>query len=196
MPISSNDPTAIIQLKAKRDALTTERDTYKKINAQIKLGKKHEEIPELTESYRESLLRYARFSYHKITDKLGAERSIFPPFLGTNLGAEIRRCTQRIEELEAEATRAPAEAITREDCTVEEHPEEDRMWISFRARTSREEHAVLKRNGFKYSPTRNAYVRQLTANARASVEYVLNELRPKATDEVKATEVKAVVSST
>ena len=90
-----------------------------------------------------------------------AGRKGFPSYALTNNNANARRIEKRIKTLEAMRQR---ESIEREGdaYTYSEDTEENRVMFFFDGKPDAETRAVLKRHAFKWSPSRGAWVRQLT----------------------------------
>ena len=104
------------------------------------------------------------------------ERKPYPPYAISNNGANLRRLKLRLKDVEREnATRElpTPEPDRREGFTFTEHPEENRAWVEFDRRPNRAVTKHLRMYGWKWSPTRSAWVRQLNDAARYSWEYYL-----------------------
>jgi hypothetical protein len=80
---------------------------------------------------------------------------------------------------EEEAARAaappPSDFMTGEGWRAIENHAENRLQILFDAKPSPERIAKLKKSGWRWSPRFGAWQRQLTQNARYSVEYVMKD---------------------
>lgn len=169
--ISSDDPDAIDKLQEKLTALQAERDRDKAINAYYRKHKTLEGCDLLSETAAERLTVNIR--------RLGYKAPL-PAYHFRNAGANIRRIEARIKDLETRANE-PAEAGeirtgTATDGTgykVETHPEDEggRIWFIFDAKPAEKVRESMKRYGWKYSPTRSAYVRFLNNAGRAAAEY-------------------------
>ena len=138
------------------------------------------------------LAAMARDANHPIGEKLA--RSVLTPscfgtrgfesFSLTNNNAEIRRLAGRIEQVKAKLARAEAvesgeaENRTRSVGNIEivENAAEDRLQILFPGKPDGETRAVLKRHGFRWSPSQGAWQRQLTNAARYAAEQVVARL--------------------
>ncbi len=92
--IFSDDPNAIEALEAKVAKLEAERDRMKAINKAIRSGEGWESrlAPPLTEGERKELTDLARCWG-------GVYKAGFPPYALTNLGGNIRRAKQRVDEV-------------------------------------------------------------------------------------------------
>lgn len=94
----------------------------------------------------------------------------------SNNNANMKRIELRIKEL-----RAIAELVTVErqgdGFTYREDTEENRVMFIFEGKPDADMRERLKGRGFKWSPTRGAWVRQMTANGLASGRRLLRELQ-------------------
>lgn len=177
--ISSDDPEATEKLTDKVTKLEAIRDRMKAINtAWRKAGKPGPDDLEGWEKITKALsedpeklapvrLDMARQSWHP---------QPFPTYALTNIGARIRDAKARAARLEMETNAEPAETITGNGYTIEEHPEENRIWITFDAVPSKEIRQSLKQSGLKWSPNRAAWIRMLNNSGRAAMGHVRNEL--------------------
>jgi hypothetical protein len=101
----------------------------------------------------------------------------FPSFALTNNNAEIRRCKARIEELTKREEKPAAEPVEGDGWRFEEDRAENRFVFEFDGKPSAEVRAMLKSNGFKWSPRRSQWVRMITGNARMYARMALNWLQ-------------------
>jgi hypothetical protein len=110
----------------------------------------------------------------KAENKMG-KRS--PSWKLTNLGAEIRRCKQRIEELSIEI--APEQQINIEENGFKlfESAEDNRICFQFEGKPSEDVRRELKSRAFKWSPSRGLWVRQLNTNGRWAAKHTVEALR-------------------
>ena len=169
--ISSDDPDALVKLKEKLKSMKRSHALMKAANAAIRKGKTPDrQIPALlelglTQSQAEELLK---------PDFCG--RIGFASFSLQNSNANIRRVEQRIRELE----RAAERNVTREQegngYTYREDVEENRVMFIFPDKPEADVRSLLKRHGFKWSPSRNAWVRMLNNAGRYTAERVREQL--------------------
>lgn len=169
--ISSDDPDAVAKLKEKLESLQRDHQWMKNVNAAIRKGKTPDrQIPALvalgmTEAEAEDLLK---------PDYCG--RIGIAPYSLQNSNANIRRVEQRIRELE----RAAEKNITTEEqgngYIYREDAEENRVMFLFDDKPDAAIRAVLKSHGFKWSPSRGAWVRMLNNAGRYAAERVRREL--------------------
>lgn len=89
--VYSDDVDAVEKLRAKVEQLEARRDRVKRYNASCRKGSPDASI--LTEREREEIVSLQRFAYIRESD------GRYPAYVLTNMGAEIRRCRQRLEEI-------------------------------------------------------------------------------------------------
>jgi hypothetical protein len=137
--ISSDDPEAVVKLKAELAELETRQTTMKAANeAWRKAGNKAGRQPDGTWVEQPN-----------------------PPYRMSNNSANIRRIQKRIEFL----SRVKAVETTERELTgfkVIENTEINRMQFVFPGKPSEAVRGVLKGSGFRWSPTEGAWQRQLT----------------------------------
>lgn len=168
--ISSDDPDAVQKLKAKLADLEKLQETMKGANALIR---KHK----TPEAQKAALLEMG-MSEAEATELLKpswANTVGFMPFQLSNNNANIRRIRQRIQQLERAAERVTRE----EECegyTYREDAEQNRIMFLFDGKPEENIRSLLKRHGFKWSPTRRAWVRMLNNMGRFAAEHVRIQL--------------------
>lgn len=152
--VSSDDPQAIEKLTAELTKLEALHETMKAAN---KLVKRQDHAG----------LAALGFTDAQIADLFTpdfAGRLGFPSYAITNNGANIRRIKARIEHLKRlPAAQAAFTPLAGDGWRIWE--EDNRILIAFDERQPRERAAQLKRSGFKWSPTRTAWVRQFSQAA-------------------------------
>lgn len=169
--ISSDDPDAIRKLREKLDALKSKQELMKAVNAAIRKHKTPEkQIPALvalgmTEAQAQQALT---------PDCFGIQG--FAPFSLQNNNANIHRVEQRIRELERAAERNVTKEQEGNGYTYREDADENRVMFLFDGKPEPEVRALLKSHGFKWSPTRTAWVRMLNNSGRFAAERVRREL--------------------
>ncbi len=185
--ISSDDPEAVVQLRAKLAKITVDRDRMKEVSAAIRKTAK------LTGG-----LRFVAIAVKTGITEKQAEQLLTPDFAGrigfapyelTNRGAEIRRIEGRIAHL---TRKSEVAAVTpREElriggtlCTCGDgscsacddsgkigvillvrNNDENRVQMSFPGKPADAVRTELKRNGFRWSPSEGAWQRQESWNA-------------------------------
>lgn len=169
--VSAYDEDAIEQLREKLEAERENHERMKRVNrlirSAVRAGRNPMElVPELkkmgiSEKDARLLTRGTEWGYGYISAAIG------------NARARIRRLERRIEQLEAVKVapvteRRVGDVVYRED--------DGRVQIIFPDKPDADTRALLKRNGFRWSPKRQAWVRQLTQNGRWAAERVLEAL--------------------
>jgi hypothetical protein len=165
--ISSDDPNALEKLRTKLAELEHFQDFMKKVNTIIK--------KELTTEGRiKALLPLSNNEVALARNLLEpdyAGRIGFKEYQLTNNSANIRRIRERIADLEKAATRQDTEEVT-DTYTYREDTAENRLMFLFEGKPGEEIRALLKGRGFKWSPRRNAWIRQWTDNALYAAQCV------------------------
>lgn len=165
-PIKAGDATATEQIKAKIEKLEANQDKMKKVNAYFRKFGNLDGCELLTDDEKETILKSFGFSiYHA-------------PFAGyalSNNTAEIRRLKSRLESLEK-----VKDAGTKEDenelFRIVENTENMRLQLFFDGVPDAETRDILKSNGFRWAPSCKAWQRQLTSNAKYSLQQVKKQL--------------------
>ena len=99
----------------------------------------------------------------------------FADYQLSNNNANIHRIKDRIAALERAATRQDREEVT-DSYTYRENTAENRLMFLFDGKPGEAIRTILKRHGFKWSPTRSAWVRQWTANGIYAARDVKKQL--------------------
>lgn len=127
----------------------------------------------------ESKLATYGLSAEKITDLLTPKFGNSTGYAGfelTNNNAQIKRLRQRVAELEAKQQASQKESsnapILFELGEIHLNYTADRLQILFNEKPEEEMRKTLKSNGFKWSPTSEAWQRKLTPNALATAKYL------------------------
>ena len=169
--ISSDDPEAVGKLQAKLESLSFGRDRMKAINAAWrKHGKPRPDNKEAWAKIAQTLgsnvdnvrLDMARDFMHRAPYTYGI----------TNIGAEIRRLEQRIEDLGRAEAMPDREAIEGDGWRVWEDRDENRLFIAHDAKPSAEVRTALKRHGFRWNRYATAWSRLLNESAWANSKYL------------------------
>ena len=105
--------------------------------------------------------------------------SIYAPYILQNLGQNIRNVEQRIEQLEKTKAK-PTSDVTKQYnttvCKVVENTEIMRLQLLFDGKPNDEIRSILKSHAFKWSPSNEAWQRQLTNNAKYETKSLLKEI--------------------
>lgn len=165
--VSSDDSDAVTKLRIKLAKMEGDRDTYKKANRLVR--KKGTTAASLAEGMGWKLSTAERCMEPDFAGRVG-----FPSYMTTNLSANIRRVKARIAELE----QPKIENADREigDWTISENADDNRILLTSPTKPPKTHRQILKQNGFKWSPTREAWVRMLNNGARHAAEYALNRI--------------------
>lgn len=164
--ISSDDPEAVQKLKDKLTGLQQYQEDMKRVNKQHRAGGWDAVTglkPETIETCRRAMAATPW------------EKKPFPTYATSNNNANIRRIKERIAQLERTVIAKPP--IQGQGFTVTEHPEDNRIWFEFDERPSRETCKLMRRNGWKWSRDRLAWVRHLNGNGRYSATYTAEQLQ-------------------
>jgi hypothetical protein len=165
--ISSDDPNALEKLRTKLAEAEHFQNFMKQVNSIIK------NYP-TTEMRIKALLPISNYEEplaRQLLEPDYAGRFGFKAYQLTNNSAEIRRIRERIAELEKAALRQDKEEVM-EKYTYREDTTENRLMFIFDGKPGENIRVLLKGRGFKWSPTRNAWVRQWTDNALYAAQYV------------------------
>jgi hypothetical protein len=170
--ISSDDPDAPDKLAERIAALEERQAVMTATNKAHKAFLKAPEAPKtlgliaaLPES-AQALLRSYKPAY-------SWEPHPFPPYQLTNNNANIRRLKDRLAMMERDRAVAVPKETQGDGYKIVEDPDDNRLLIVFDQIPSPERRAKLKSAGFKWSPTRKAWVRQLNNRARWCAEQAL-----------------------
>jgi len=108
--------------------------------------------------------------------KNGTEKPC-PAYMISNSNGRINATKERIKQLTAKSTMQLRETIVGVGFTCREDLEENRIMFEFEGKPNEEIRKILKSYGFKWSPTRNAWVRQLTNSGRYATDQVISILK-------------------
>lgn len=111
------------------------------------------------------------------------EQQPYPSYLLTNNNAKLKNAINRLARLKTEKAKPTRETKQNEHFTVVENTELMRLQLIFPDKPNEEIRTALKSHGYKWSPTNNAWQRQLTDNARRSVKYIEKAVCGNETDE-------------
>lgn len=185
--VSSDDPEVLAKLKGKLASLEAEQEGRKRLNsAWRKAGKPAPDesdgwtkVGELLGQTLEDLSPLRLEMAKRWSFQQGAP---FPRYSMTNLSAEVRRVRERIEATE-DARSTETKETDYGVCRIVENVEENRLQLVFQAKPDDETRGLLKRFGFRWSPTQGAWQRFLNPRARASALALVGAL--KGSDETK-----------
>lgn len=172
--VRNEDPEAVQKLEAKLEKLKSQQAKMKEANRLYRKGDDQALIemgfdPERVREWRES----------KDYFKAG------PPFKDFDLSSirgKIKRVEEKLKVLKRRAERLEEEGGNPEfeavpGVRVVENLELDRLQLFFDDKPSAEVRQLLKRNGFRWAPSKGAWQRQLTDNARRATRWILEKLK-------------------
>jgi hypothetical protein len=169
--ISADDPEAVVRLKEKLQGLEQLRTEYKALNAAYRKAKGDWSKVGAVPGWSEAEIAKARSSMERFNEKQPV-----PSYRLTNLGARIRDVKKRMEGLAQEAVRPEAAPVEGAGWRIHEDHDDNRIHITFQRKPPRETIQELKSNGFKWSPSRAAWVRQLNNNGRYAAQNMAKNL--------------------
>lgn len=172
--IKAGDAYALEQLQAKVEKLEATQAKMKEMNAYYRKHKALKGYGSLTDEEAAELDK-------KIESDL-LYKVPFAPYELTNNNAKIKNTKERIAQLErlkngAETAETQQAGKYATDLfKVVENAEIMRLQLFFDGKPEADVRAVLKKNGFRWSPSNEAWQRQLTDNAKYAVERIIEEL--------------------
>ena len=156
-PIKSDDPQALEKLSAKLEACQQRQEYMKSVNAYYRKHGTAQGCPGVSAAQAEKFDNAVRTGY-------SGETAPFPSYELSGNNAEIRRLKQRIAQLSRDRevgfvgwTFTGGEAVA--------NAGNNRLQLLFDEKPTEEQRTVLKQNGFHWSPTEQAWQRQLNENA-------------------------------
>lgn len=153
--ISSDDPDAIEKLRTELANMEASQERMKAANKAIRTNKTKEAqiVALVAEGFTED--QAAEAVKPDFCGRVG-----FPSYSLSNNNANARRVKARIAELEKRSQRVSKEHEGK-GYTYREDTEENRVMFVFPGKPDKETRELLKRHAFKWSPSRDAWVRQL-----------------------------------
>lgn len=171
--VKSSDPEALEYLQAKLARLEAAHAEMKQANAYYRKHKTLDGCPGIPEEEREWLTRPGVFAKGDGTP-LALYGCPYPAYALQNNNANIKRTRERLEALKA--VKASAQEEQHDGCTYLENSEIMRVQLVFDGKPDEATRALLKANGFRWSPSQGAWQRQLTENGKAAARRVLSSL--------------------
>jgi hypothetical protein len=156
--ISSDDPDAVTKLK---EQLAEREFDQGRMVAVNKALRKHDTVSLLNLGFDENTIPHL---------------SSFPSYRLTNNNANIRRIKDRITSLERAATRETTQVERQDGLRIVENAEANRLQLIFPGKPSAEARSILKRCGFRWSPSEGAWQRHLNNGAKQAAEWVLAQI--------------------
>ena len=160
--ISSDDPQAIEKLQAKLDNLVKYQERMKAANAAIRMKDPEKGNAKLAE------MGYTPDEIKQLREPDFCGRIGYPSYLLSNNNANIKRIRDRIAALEKKKTEPTPEGWDFDGGSVIANTEANRLQILFDEKPDEATRAMLKQNGFRWSPSNKAWQCQLTPNAESA----------------------------
>lgn len=174
--IDAADPLAEKKLQAKIDYL---RESNEQSKAANKYWNKNHSMSGF-EGFSEEKNQKINSQLERIYSDSSKIRS---PFSTTNNSAEIRRTESRLKDIQSRKEKASSGATGDRSFnggTLVHNTGNNRLQLIFDGKPSVEVRNQLKRNGFHWKASENAWQRQLTPNAERAAESILSTLNKSA----------------
>lgn len=168
--IKSEDSDAVERLEEKLAGLKEDQERMKVANKFIRLKNVEKGNEGLTN------MGYSEKEIKELREPDFCGRVGYPPYMLQNNNANIHRVEGRIKQLKAAKERGNREEENRYFRVVE-NIEIMRLQIFFDEKPVQDIRSILKKNGFKWSSKNGCWQRQLTDNARYSLERIRKELK-------------------
>jgi hypothetical protein len=169
--IYSDEDDALEQLEAKADKYRAYLEDMKKQNAHYRKHGTMKGYENITDEDAEKLDAEIKHSFYKVP---------FPAYELTSARQKIKAAEERAEQLKK--LKAKAERPTENDyphidgVEVVENGEAMRIQLIFDGKPTEEIRTILKSHGFRWSPSFNAWQRQLTANGKYATISALQQI--------------------
>jgi len=164
--INSNDKDAISKLKMKVEKLTKNQEHMKACNKIIK-DKKDKKVDRLIEILKISSLEATELMKPDFCGRVG-----FPSFQLTSNNASIKATQARITQLEKAAQFKTEESIIG-GVKVVKNAELMRIQFFFDGKPEHEVISLMKKHGFKWSPSNVCWQRLWNDNALVAIRYYI-----------------------
>ncbi len=167
--IKSDDEKAIEKLEEKLEELKETQEAMKSANKAVRLkdtDKGNEMLRDM--GYSEKQIKELR-----TPDFCG--RIGFASYALQNNNANIHRIEGRIKELKATKEKGTQEEDCK-FCKIVRNAEDMRLQLIFDGKPEAEVRDVLKRNGFRWAPSNQAWQRHLNSNSEYALKQVIEEL--------------------
>ena len=184
-PISTLDSRATSKIADKVGSLEAIRDDMKRINAEWRKRKgltldKAGQTALVHELMANALPETKGYAQVPADIGYSWEKTPIASYALTNIGAQIRSAKQRHVEIEKEQahTEAEGEVVLHEADThrIWTDPDEQRVKLKFDTKPGPEIRAMLKHNGWRWSPTRGVHMRYLNNASRDAAQRTHAEL--------------------
>ena len=168
--IKSGDSDALERLEEKLTGLKEDQERMKVANKFIRLKNVEKGNEGLTN------MGYSEKEIKELREPDFCGRVGYPPYMLQNNNANIHRVEGRLKQLKAAKERGSHEEENRYFRVVE-NTEIMRLQIFFDEKPVQDIRSILKKNGFKWSSKNGCWQRQLTDNARYSLERIKKEIK-------------------
>lgn len=168
--IKSGDSDAVERLEEKLAGLKEDQERMKVANKFIRLKNVEKGNEGLTN------MGYSEKEIKELREPDFCGRVGYPPYMLQNNNANIHRVEGRLRELKVAKERGSRKEENRYFRVVE-NTEIMRLQIFFDEKPVQDIRSILKKNGFKWSSKNGCWQRQLTDNARYSLERIKKEIK-------------------
>lgn len=168
--IKSGDSDAVERLEEKLAGLKEDQERMKVANKFIRLKNVEKGNEGLTN------MGYSEKEIKELREPDFCGRVGYPPYMLQNNNANIHRVEGRLKQLKAAKERGCRKEENRYFRVVE-NTEIMRLQIFFDEKPVQDIRSILKKNGFKWSSKNGCWQRQLTDNARYSLERIKKEIK-------------------
>lgn len=172
--IKSSDADALEKLQRKLEKAEALQAEMKEANAYYRKHKSLKGYKDFSDERAEELDKAISETWYQ---------KPFAPFELTNNNAKIKSAKARIAQIErlkkeaADTAEQPEADETADLYKVVENAEIMRLQVIFDGKPNAYARSIMKRNGFRWSPSNSAWQRQLTQNAKYSLKRVQEELQ-------------------
>lgn len=174
--IKSGDQDAIERLEEKLESLKDTQERMKAANKAIRMKDVKKADEELMN------MGYSEDQIKNLREPDFCGRVGYPSYMLQNNNANIHRIEGRLNQLRAAKEKGTQETEYKLFKVVE-NTEIMRLQIIFDGKSEPEVRDILKKNGFRWSPKNSCWQRQLTNNARYSLDRVKEELEAMQSDD-------------
>lgn len=168
--IKSGDSDAVERLEEKLAGLKEDQERMKVANKFIRLKNVEKGNEGLTN------MGYSEKEIKELREPDFCGRVGYPPYMLQNNNANIHRVEGRLKQLKTAKERGSRKEENRYFRVVE-NTEIMRLQIFFDEKPVQDIRSILKKNGFKWSSKNGCWQRQLTDNARYSLERIKKEIK-------------------
>lgn len=172
--IKSGDADALEKLQQKVEKLEAWQAEMKEANAYYRKHKSLKGYKDFSDERAEELDKAISETWYQ---------KPFAPFELTNNNAKIKSAKARMAQIErlkkeaADTAEQPEADGTADLYKVVENAEIMRLQVIFDGKPNAYARSIMKRNGFRWSPSNSAWQRQLTQNAQYALKRVQEELQ-------------------